>query len=251
MTVFLARSDPRITTFDIWSLDLDRGTESKLTNHPGSEITPLVAGESLIFSSARGGPPGLMRRNLVTGTEEQLGNPSIGLQMAYDVSADGQSVLFGQRTERGTYDLMLHHLADGQVLPYITSAADEGSARISPDGRFVAFGATDAGNSEVYVARFPTAGSPRQVSAGGGSLPRWSRDGRELLYLSRQGVMRVPIRSAGDTIDAGKPELLFGPVRWADYDAARDGRLLALVPEQIAAEQPLTAIVNWSPRGSR
>jgi hypothetical protein len=37
---------------------------------------------------------------------------------------------------------------------------------------------------------------------------------------------------------------LQGPYRWVDYDVAPDGRFLAILPESLASEQPLTVLVG-------
>ena len=34
---------------------------------------------------------------------------------------------------------------------------------------------------------------------------------------------------------------------WVDYDVAPDGRFLAIVPEVMANQQPLTVVLNWLP----
>ncbi|HEX4566451.1 MAG TPA: hypothetical protein VH138_07445 [Vicinamibacterales bacterium] len=35
---------------------------------------------------------------------------------------------------------------------------------------------------------------------------------------------------------------------WSDFDVAPDGRFVAIVPESLAAQQPLTVVVNWRSR---
>jgi Tol biopolymer transport system component len=245
----VSRLDRRLTTWDLWLLNFARGNESKLTQAPGTEIAAVTIGRRwLIYSSTGTGSPQLVRRDLASGRDESFSGDNQGMQWASDASPDGEWVLYNQRSSRGTYDVMMRHISDGRVLPYMTTAADETQARMSPDGRFVTFSSDQSGTSEIYLARFPNPGAPVMVSAGGGISPRWSRDGREILYLSGQGVMAVRM---ADGAPADKPVLLFGPVRWNEFDVARDGRLLAVVLEQLAAEGPLTAILNWPAVGSR
>ena len=67
-------------------------------------------------------------------------------------------------------------------------------ARMSPDGRFVAYASDESGRLEIYVrpfdARSGFQGRKQRVSTGGGlGLVQWRRDGRELYYLSEQGQM--------------------------------------------------------------
>jgi len=110
---------------------------------------------------------------------------------------------------------------------------------------------------EVYVSPFPVTGAKTRISAGGGTLPRWSRDGRELLYLGADLLLvSIPVRTA-PTLTVGAPHRLFAVKSalkwddvkasngWSDWDVSRDGtRFLAVVP-QPANEQPRTAVLDW------
>ena len=77
--------------------------------------------------------------------------------------------------------------------------------------------------------------------------PRWSRDGKELFYLTAdRRLVAVSVR-AGVSFELGAPRTLFalqGPYRWASYDVSPDGRFLAIVPESLSMEQPLTVLVG-------
>jgi len=54
--------------------------------------------------------------------------------------------------------------------------------------------------------------------------------------------MEVPIDGTGRP---GTPRSLF-ETTWSDYDVAPGGRrFVAVVPDSIAREQPLTMILNW------
>ena len=43
---------------------------------------------------------------------------------------------------------------------------------------------TGSGRTEIYVERYPELGDRRPISTGGGRIPLWSRDGRELFFIS-------------------------------------------------------------------
>ena len=243
------RVDPRTTNYDLWRLELDRGVETKLTSDPGTEVFGLLDREgNLFYSAARGGPPRLHRRNLTTGADEPLEPTYPGLQMARDLSPDGKWLIYSQRSDYGNYDVHALSLADGRVVQVRNSPADENAERFSPDGRWLTFTSDESGRTEVYIVPFPSPGAPRAISSGGGAVPRWSADGRELLYLSPGGqMMAVPVRT-GPSLEIGKAALLFAaPSRrpWRDFDVTPDGRLIAVVALQYAAEQPLTVITDW------
>jgi Tol biopolymer transport system component len=60
---------------------------------------------------------------------------------------------------------------------------DGGGIDVSPDGRWIAYHASDSGRPEVYVQAYPGSGPRYQLSSDGRISPIWRRDGRELFYL--------------------------------------------------------------------
>jgi serine/threonine protein kinase len=55
-------------------------------------------------------------------------------------------------------------------------------AQYSPDGRLLAYASAEQGRDDVFVGTVPPSGAVWQISTGGGSMPRWRREGRELYY---------------------------------------------------------------------
>jgi hypothetical protein len=49
----------------------------------------------------------------------------------------------------------------------------------------------------VYVRPFPSGTGKSKISISGGELPRWSRDGKELFYLSPDRKLMVAAVKAG------------------------------------------------------
>jgi Tol biopolymer transport system component len=87
--------------------------------------------------------------------------------------------------------------------------------RFSPDSRYVAYVSDESGRNEVYVRPFDSSRSALgaakwQVTKDGGlGFITWRRDGRELLYLARDGgVMAVDVTTT-PVFQAGTPQLLF------------------------------------------
>src|SRR5262249_25473472 len=54
----------------------------------------------------------------------------------------------------------------------------------SPDGHWLAYASFESGQSEVYVRPYPGPGAGQPISTGGGGGPAWSRNGRELFYVT-------------------------------------------------------------------
>jgi eukaryotic-like serine/threonine-protein kinase len=253
--VLFDRATPNLGTYDLYLYDISRGVEQRLTTDRLSESGAvwLSDGQSAMFSG--GTPPHLLRRNLTTGAQEEVVHPP-SFSLTEDVSPDGKTFLFTQRTPRGNVEIWMLPLAAGAPSPLIETPFDEMSVRFSPDGKHIAFASDESGRYEIYVASFPVTGSTIRVSAGGGNLPRWSRDGGELFYISGDlHLVAVPVRTA-PSLSFGGPQRLFPVARamkwddakttdaWPDFDVSSDGRFLAIVP-QPANHEPLTAVLNW------
>ncbi len=67
---------------------------------------------------------------------------------------------------------------------YLDGQWPEYEVAVSPDRRFAAYTSNEEGSQEVFVRAYPVPGAPWQVSDGGGRSPRWSHDGRTILYRS-------------------------------------------------------------------
>ena len=80
---------------------------------------------------------------------------------------------------------------------------------LSPDIRWLAYVTDRIGRNEVYVTSFPTAGAQTQLSTDGGTLPAWSPDGKELVYLGPDRKLMAAAVKAGSRLEAGIPKPLF------------------------------------------
>jgi Tol biopolymer transport system component len=100
-----------------------------------------------------------------------------------------------------------------QVL-FLESQYNEAEATFSPDAtsngpRWIAYTSTETGRPEVYVRSFPRGDQKWPVSNGGAWQPIWRRDGRELFFLSQEGVLMAADVKAGANFEAGVPHPLF------------------------------------------
>ncbi len=118
---------------------------------------------------------------------------------------------------------------------------------ISPDGEWVAYRSDVSGRDEIYLLPFPGPGDPYPVSSGGGTDPRWSRDGSELFYRSGERIIVVSVRTS-PSLETGVPEELFP----ADYDFTEsmnwdvgpDGRFV-FVKAGTATDRQFELVVNF------
>jgi len=248
--ILFDRRETQLGTFDIWSLDLGRATETPITSTMETESFPVwLPDGNVAYSVVRGSPPHLVRRNLATGREEDI-LPSGKFQIAQDVSPDGKTLLFTERGENGVFDLYTIPLAGGKPTPFVVSPVGKEEARFSPDGNFVALTSRESGRSEIYVTAYPGPGERIRISTGGAANPRWNPNGRELFYASHDDrLMSVPVRTR-PSLELGSPASVFpiaGKWGWLSFEVAPDGgRFLAVVPEVVGDELPLTVVANWT-----
>jgi len=198
-----------------------------------------------------------------TGSPEALTeNAPTTPQFPYAVSPDGSRVIL--REGSGSYDLVVLLLGnDRRTEPLIRTPFTELNAEISPAGRWLAYESNESGQREVYVRPFPNVSAVRwQVSGNGGTRPLWSRNGRELFYMTTAGaeatLMSVPIQP-GATWSAGTPTKLFsgrffftetGIGEGRTYDVSPDGRRFLMIKEAGGSDQPaistsLIVVQNW------
>lgn len=248
----MAPDEKQVLTFftlpnesNIWAFDLVRGVRSRITFNSATDGHPIWSpdGQKMIYTSLKGGHFRFLLRNLATGSEEVLRESDApGVPAVTSWSADGQRILYteGGRTTRG--DIWWMSLADRKPHLYIGTPFLENGGRLSPDGKWVAYFSNETGTNEVYVAPFPPTGARWQVSSGGGIVPRWRSDGRELFYVvsgSPPAMMAVPI-AMGATPEVGRAVKLFGmragPASVTMYDVTRDGR--RFVVNCLVGDQP-------------
>ncbi len=121
-----------------------------------------------------------------------------------------------------------------EPLPIARTPAIETQASASPDGRFVAYALDASGASEIYVQPFPPTGAKWQVATGG-TMPVWSRDGRQLYFLAGRSLMAAPVTTIGGfSIGAPRklldmpPALVLLTDTTTNFDIAADGRFLVV-----------------------
>lgn len=94
---------------------------------------------------------------------------------------------------------------DGKAEVFLQTQFVETNARFSPDGRWVAYQSDESGHPEIYVRTFPGPGGKMQFSAGGGRQPRWSGDGRHLLFLQGAQLHEVEVSTENNALQVEKP----------------------------------------------
>ena len=148
------------------------------------------------------------------------------------------------------------------IKPILEGPGTKLNADISPDGRWLAYQSNEAGQFQIFVRPFPNVDAGRwQITTDqtGSDRPLWSRNGRELLYVTgREGgdrtIMAVPIQTT-PSFEYGKPTKLFTgrysmPLAVRAFDVAPDGQkfLMIKIAQTVdPAAQTASAfiVLNW------
>jgi Tol biopolymer transport system component/predicted Ser/Thr protein kinase len=236
---------------DLWVYDLDTGARRRLTfygNTGMNSSSPMWStdGSRVIYSANEGVDYDIfsLPADGSRPAERLLKRPYN--QYPTSLTPDG-TLLFGEGYPDGGEDLYTLS-PDGKVAPVrVTKAFSEVNAEFSPDGHRLVYQSDESGRNEVYVEDYPGGGHRVVVSTDGGTIPMWSRDGKELFYVSGEAVI----------VTAAKTDGSFGPGRklfdrspynffWHSYDPAPDGKRLLMVHRDVGSiPREIRVILNW------
>ena len=248
--------------------DRERGVLSPLATEPGRFFAPVWSpdGRQVAFSHLMSNEPrAAVRAADGSGAIRPLPTKGDDAEFPNSWSPDNRHLLYavsydtdrGELRRRGTSDLWLLPMdGSGPARPWFESSAREGSAAISPDGRWAAYISNETGRFEVYVRPFPNGGAKLKISQDGGIEPAWTRGGREVVYRDRDRFLAAEFRPGAEA-SAGAPRVLF-TARLAsgggrndtprDYDVTRGGEeFVAIRPERPETKENRLAIVTrWT-----
>ena len=231
-----------------WVIDLERGTRTRITTAEGFNNKPewTPDGTQISFANNRTGPWNLYSK-LVDGDAPATPMlPSDGTNFPYAWSPNGQLLAFSDYTPETAGDIWIIPTG-GDAEPFIATRFEEGWARFSRDGRFIAYASNESGRFEVYVQPYPV-GQRVTISTEGGVEPVWSPDGRELFYRQGDTMMIVDVSTAAE-FQAGRPrELFVGRYEvdiWTNYDISADGERFLMVRPDPNAPRELRVVLNW------
>jgi len=249
-------ADSQTGAGDIWIYDLDRGIRSRFTFDPSEDGAAIWTpdGKQIYWSSTRVAAYDIYVKDVDGADQDQELLASDDVKFPSSISPDGRYVAFAKGVGGGTSnsDLFALELAgDGEWMELATSEFNEWMPQISPDGRWFAYESNESGRNEIYVSSFPHPGRKWQVSAEGGSQPRWRSDGREMYFLTPTAkIMVAEIDTSGSGVVVGEVSELFDaprmPTTGTDYDVTADGQRFLMNTVGDSAFEPITLVVNWT-----
>jgi eukaryotic-like serine/threonine-protein kinase len=242
---------------DIWLFGMERENLIKFTHGAGNEWMPVWSpdGRRIVYASFQGtGTTDLVLKPLNGTDDGELLLRTDRNKRPADWSADGRLLLYYSVEVDGPDIWALPMDPRGEPFPVTENRFAEWRAQFSPDAKWIAYESNESDRVEVWIRSF-RGGRQWQVSNGGGSMPRWRRDGRELYYLAPDGqLMAVPLQAdePGEELKVGVPEPLFSlPTSQYSSIENRDGYSYAVAPDGdgfivVATDDgPLSVTVNW------
>jgi Tol biopolymer transport system component len=250
--------------FDVWLIEVTRGTVSRFTSDRATDAAPLWSpdGRRVIFRSDRNGKFDLFEKPANGSSDEEPLLMTGQDKQSLDWSSDGRFLLYATQDPKTGSDLWALPL-EGERKPFAVAQTgfEETQGQFSPDGHWIAYASNETGRYEIYVRPFPDAGGKWQLSTAGGIYPRWRPDGRELFYVAPDnGLVGVPLQvaAATRTVTPGAPVALFqtrlatggntgvsGYAARPQYAVAADGRFLMNVTAEDTVTSPITIAQNW------
>jgi len=248
-------------THDVWLLSSSGPQKARLTFDGFIAGEPTWSPDGSRFTVTLGMPNSLFR--IVSRSSSGAGESTTLQELpssdsATDWSPDGRYLLTeSANLTSGDSEISIVPL-DPREKSRLLSVANTGtqtSGQFSPDGRFIAFTMLANGTPQNFVVPFSAGSGMWQASTDGGRWPRWSRDGKQLYFVSmRNEMMTVDIHEKGDSVEVGHPVRLFSfrpSVRiyrlgMIGYDVSPDGKRFLLDVAADENNRPLTVLQNWT-----
>jgi eukaryotic-like serine/threonine-protein kinase len=245
--------------------DFARGTNTPLTFSSSVNVSPVWSpdGSRIIFASNRDGVFNLYQKEASGAKDEEPLLKSSDDKLPTSWSSNGSFLLYSAQDSKTEYDLWVLPLEGARKpMPFLRTEFNEVDGHFSPDMRWVAYQSDESGSNEIYIRAFSTnsgaaseTGGKWQASVGGGTGPRWRKDGKELYYRAPDGKVMVVEVTAGTVLQPGTPKPLFQApstletfmgIPSPSWDATSDGnQFLLMTPAAEGKQAPFSVVLNW------
>ena len=163
---------------------------------------------------------------------------------------DGRLVFQGSEPD-GAYPLKLADARDPTRTIRLTEQHVENGGALSPDDRWLLYQSAATGRMLVYVRQLSGEAPAAPLSMKTGEFPLFLPDGRTLAFVRNGRLVVMPWRSVDGRFEIGA-ERPVAPLTvgtgWmfgAPYDAARDGRFLAIVRTEPDPPLRIRVVLGW------
>jgi Tol biopolymer transport system component len=214
-------------------------------------------GRHIVFQSDREGDLAIFWQQADgAAAAERLTTPEKGVEHFPLASFPGDARFLYAERRNNTSTLWAYSTRDRKATRFGTIQSQIGAtgtggftARVSPDGKWVAYSYATTGPGELFVQSSSGTGGQYLVSSPG-RFPRWTADGRELLYTARGAINVVAAAAQPGQFTAPttlSPEV-GGLLTMAgdDYDVLPDGRFLTMGSSTLGPDsRQINVVVNW------
>jgi len=246
----------------VWIYDLSGTSTMQRLTTGGNNRFPIWTSDSkrVAFQSDRDGDLAIFWQPAEGGTAERLTTPDRGESHAPESwSPNGDSFLFSA-TKGSDVSLWTFSMQDRKATPFgAVHSSNPTNAVFSPDGKWVAYSSTERGLTTIFVQPFPATGTRYQLFRKASDVPhhpRWSPDGKELIYDPRitgfeaVSVTTQPAFAFGKTVEVPKLFFMAGVALRTPYDIAPDGRLVGRITaghlEYVRSSvDQIQVVLNW------
>ncbi len=245
--------------FDVWLCDIASQAQSRLTNN-FSGVRPFgwsADGTRVGYLAVEGGGTAAVKRRVAWVPWDLSGPPEPITEVLSPANVEDASVgpahgYVAMRLRGYTQpgDIAIAPLDSvSAVRSFAATSADEETPRLSPDGKLLAYASDETGTYEVYVRPVSGQGPRVLISAGGGSEPAWTRDGRGLYYRGPERMMFATLTTSSP-LGVTKRDTLFvdtyrKEVKAVQYDVFPSGRELLMMKLESQSGGRPTIVINW------
>ena len=206
---------------DLYLLPAGGGLEKRLTDDAALDGLPrwTADGKRILFTSERTGRPQIWELTLESGRQRRVRENDF-TEYQVDESPDGKQLAFLSNA-KGAEHLWLWTYAAGEPRALVEHGKSSilGNPDWSPDGKQITFSSNWRLGHHIYVAAVD-GGPARRISplTSGGCEPRFSPDGKKVVYVSR-GHLSDKSRLVEHDLATGEEKVL---VDWPalNYDPA-------------------------------
>ena len=251
---------------NLWVVELERGTATRLTEEPASGMPPIWSEDGSRIAFAEG--TGLGQGRILAVRADGSGSPEpLSLAAAtffFDLSDDWKhlAIMTGAMEDASGFDIAVETVGEPSSLtPVAAGPGIDAGPAIHPDGTWLAYMSGQIPDFDIYVQRFPSGEGRWKVAAG--AMPRWSHDGTRLYYVDQDMARSAAAKWMEVSFDgSGAAPGLGTPVRLFDLEDRNSGpptpdaqgRFILLVSEEPADDEdkPVTTGMilteNWLSR---